>query len=80
MLISSPPQNKTTTANMSQSRQPNEPKDAEKGNSSHRGGVGSIRQLSTTYSASIAGFDINRASRSGAIDFDCFMERHYGRS
>ena len=78
MLTSNPPQNTTTTAKISQSRQPNEPKDAENGISNHRGGRGRMRQLSTVYSASMTGLDINRASRSGAIDFDCLMERHYG--
>lgn len=78
MLTSSPPQNKTTAAKISQSRQPNEPKDAENGIKSHLGGRGSTRHPLTVYSASIAGRDMNRASRSGAIDLDCFMERHYG--
>lgn len=78
MLMMSPPQNTTTTAKMSQSRQPNEPKDAENGSRSRLGGRGSTRHPLTVYSASIAGRDINRASRSGASDLDCFMERHYG--
>ena len=64
----------------SQSRQPRAPMISEYGSQSHLGGRGSTRQPYTVHSRSTAGFDINRASRSGAIDFDCFMERHYGRS
>ena len=78
MLTMRPPQNTTVTAKMSQSRQPNEPNEAENGSRSHLGGRGSTRHPLTVYSASIAGRDRNRASRSGATDFDCFMERHYG--
>lgn len=79
MLTSNPPQKSTTMAKISHSRQPNEPKDAENGSSNHFGGRGRMRHPSTVYSASMTGLDKNRASRSGATERDCFMERHYGR-
>lgn len=68
----------THAAIISQSRQPRPPMISAYGSLNHLGGLGSMRQPYTVHSRSTADLDMNRASRSGAIDLDCFMERHYG--
>lgn len=68
----------TQQAMRTQSRHPRAPMVAANGSMSHFDGLVAMRQPYTEYSASMAGLDMNRASRSGATERDCFMERHYG--